>query len=234
MKNVCLVVFVGLALCACDGGEEEIDAGMTDAGNPGTDAGRFDAGGDEDAGPQVDAGPRVDAGPITCTEPSLDPVADATGTPDLIISEIDPGSFIEVFNTTSAPIALGAPSTFQFCSPFTYQPLATLAPGVVVAPGGYAQLPWPSAFDDTDAGGEIILFASSDFGTNENIMDFVCWGTNPHSSRMGQATAISKWSNACLGAITAGRSLQRVAATDGASAASYVTDATPTPETCTP
>jgi len=64
------------ALSACDGGS--LGPGRDASPNPGTDAGRFDAGPRRDAGPAVDAGPptpvdagleRIDAGrPLLCDE----------------------------------------------------------------------------------------------------------------------------------------------------------------------
>ena len=225
-----------------DAGTSPDDAGSAedDAGAP--DAGSLDAGADDDAGASdagvsdagSDAGP-ADAG--TCS-PALVVLDDGTGAsgavglPSLVISEIDPGSFIELFNTTGADIALSG-SSMQLCSPFSYAALSSLAGGVTVPAGGYAELPWPSTFSDVDAGGEVILYASGSFGADTAILDFVCWGTDPHGTRMSQAVAVGKWVGPCAAAIGAGDSLVRVTATTGTNAASYST-ATPTPETCAP
>jgi hypothetical protein len=50
------VLGLGVALVACDGGDEEVDAGMMDAGRVEIDAGRveLDAGREPDAGPVLD------------------------------------------------------------------------------------------------------------------------------------------------------------------------------------
>ncbi len=162
--------------------------------------------------------------------PDLAPLDDKTGiSNELIISEIDPGDFIELYNTTDSAIPLDG-STYELCSPFLYSALRTLAPGVIVPARGYVVLPWPAAFTDVDAGGEIILYSQRPFGTSTNIMDFVCWGTNPHSSRIGQAGDVGKWSGACQAALTLG-SLQRVAMTDGTVLGAY-TDDVPSPTEC--
>ncbi len=167
----------------------------------------------------------------TCTTGNLNVLDDGTmGTrslPPLVISEIDPQDHIEVWNTTAEPIVL-AESTAQFCSPFAYRALASLAPDTVVPPGGYATLPWPNTFTDMDAGGEVILYADNRFGNSQSIDDFVCWGVNPHSSRLGQATDVGKWVGACALASTGG-SIQRRPFTVGTSAADYDTASAASP-----
>lgn len=227
---------VGFLFTGCDGGEA-----TTDAGGGGSDSGTMRDGGggtdsgtdDEDAGPGTDAGPGDDAGPPSCSA-TLAPTGDV---PDLIISEIDPGSFIEVFNTTGADITITA-DQFQLCSRPAYTLLSTVGGGVVVPAGGFAELDWPGSFADTDGGGEIALYeAPGDFFAASNLLDFVCWGANPHSgdsSRLDVAQTGDRWSGDCAPAITGGGSLVRVAGNDGNLAAHYAVSATPTPETCAP
>jgi hypothetical protein len=152
--------------------------------------------------------------------------------PDLVISEINPGDYIELFNTTGTPIMLGNGS-FQFCSPFTYQALSTLAPSVVVPAGGFATVPWPGTFTDVDAGGEILLYSVANFGVDTNILDFTCWGVNPHMSRKTQAENINKWSGACPAALGNG-ALHRNVSTQGNAAADYDVTGAPTGANCTP
>ncbi|MEM9190501.1 MAG: lamin tail domain-containing protein [Myxococcota bacterium] len=129
--------------------------------------------------------------------------------PPLVISEIDPGDFIELYNRTSQPIPLMGDS-YQLCSSPMYIDLAMLAPGVTVPANGYATIPWPMGFTDNDAGGEIILYSEADFTDSTNILDFVCWGTVPHASRLSEAAMLEKWTASdCGGALTAG-SIQRI------------------------
>jgi hypothetical protein len=158
--------------------------------------------------------------------PPLDPTGAAV---NLVISEIDPGSHIEIYNPTGAAINLST-SSYQLCSPFVYAALATLGPGTVPA-GGYYLLPWPSGFTDVDSGGEVILFADGNFGDSTKIVDFVCWGVNPHDSRKGQAESVGKWTGACADALEQG-AIHRLRGTDGTSAASYDVLSAPSPMTC--
>jgi hypothetical protein len=119
-----------------------------------------------------------------------------------------------------------------FCSPFTYS-----AVGAVVVPaGGYVTVAWPVSFNDTDAGGEVQLYDSSSFATSTDIIDFVCWGVNPHGSRKSQAESVGKWigpGGPCPPALTGG-AIHRITNTTGTGAASYNTSAAPSPMNCTP
>ncbi len=171
--------------------------------------------------------------------PALAPVDDgsgaggAVGLPSIVISEINPGDYIEVFNTTAAPINLDD-STMQLCSPFTYAALSSVGAGITVPAGGYAVVGWPAAFTDVDAGGEVILYANSSFADDTAILDFVCWGTNPHGSRLTQAQAIGKWSGACAAALTMG-AIAREPSTSGTTATDYtVTEASTPSHLCVP
>lgn len=205
-----LCALLGSTACGDDGGAT-IDAAAT-----------------IDGAPTIDAVPRLDA--IACTT-DLAPTDDATGiTVDLLISEIDPGGFIELYNNTDQPIAL-ANVSHQLCSPFDYRSLATLGPDVIIGPGGFATLPWPAGFDDVDAGGEVILYTDLAFTFDDHIVDFICWGTNPHGSRLTQADNVNKWTGDCAAAITGG-SIHRVMSTDGTTAASYDVAGAPSPTDC--
>ncbi|HUH04869.1 MAG TPA: hypothetical protein VML75_22885, partial [Kofleriaceae bacterium] len=138
-----LCALLGSTACGDDSGGATIDAAAT-----------------IDGAPSIDAIPRIDA--IACTT-DLAPTDDATGiTVDLLISEINPGDFIELYNNTDQPIAL-ANVSHQLCSPFAYRSLAALGPDVVIGAGGSATLPWPAGFADTDAAGEVILYTDSQF-----------------------------------------------------------------------
>ena len=115
-----------------------------------------------------------------------------------------------------------------------YSALATLAPSVTVPAHGYANLPWPAGFADTEAGGEVSLYSSALYTDPAAVMSFVCWGTNPHGTRKSTAESGGRWSGACAGAISAGRSIARRPSTTGTLAGDWATDAVPTPETCGP
>ena len=143
----------------------------------------------------------------------LDDGSGANGTvglPDLVMSEISPGNYIEVFNTTLAAIPLNA-APHWLCSPFAYAQLATLAPTTTVPAGGFATIPWPTSFTDVDAGGEVLLYASAAFNDNTQILDFSCWGVNPPRHAQSQAEAVGKWLGGMQrGAVVFGDSSQRI------------------------
>ena len=165
-------------------------------------------------------------------DPDLAPLDDgsgvfgAVGLPAVVISEINPGDYIELFNTTASDFNT---TGYWFCSPFTY----TQVGAVVVPAGGYATVPWPGVFTDSDAGGEIQLYKSSLFGISTDILDFVCWGTNPHATRVSQANAVGKWSGPCAPAVVNG-AIHRKVGTAGTSASDYDVVAAPTPSNCVP
>jgi hypothetical protein len=152
-----------------------------------------------------------------------------------VISEINPGEYIELYNNTGSDITLSG-SSYQFCSPFSYAGLGSpgVGAGIVVPARGYAMVGWPG-FSDTDAGGEVMLYASAAFDSPGAIMDFVCWGVNPHGSRKLTAEAAGKWDDLapCAPAITGGAIHRRVM-TAGNNAASYDTASPPSPAMCTP
>jgi hypothetical protein len=166
-------------------------------------------------------------------DPDLAPIDDgsgangAVGLPSVVISEINPGDYIELFNTTASDFNT---TGYWFCSPFIY----TQVGAVVVPAGGYATIVWPGAFGDTDAGGEIQLFKTSSFNVSTDILDFVCWGINPHGTRVAQANAVGKWDGgSCAPALVNG-AIHRVVGSAGNSAADYDVTAAPSPSNCTP
>jgi hypothetical protein len=205
-------------------------ASITVAAGCGDDGG----GGGSDAQGSNDAAGTADASTAADAEACANPIAvadDGTGiAADLVLAEIAPGEHIELLNTTGQPIALSGVA-HQLCSPFLYATLSSLGPDVVVPPGGLATIPWPSSFNDTDSGGEVILYKDGNFNTDESIIDFVCWGSNPHGTRKSQAEAVGKWSGGCAPAITGG-AIHRVDSSDGTAAASYDVASAPSPDNC--
>ena len=151
----------------------------------------------------------------------------------LLLSEIQPGQFIELFNPTATALKL-ADSDLWLCSPFVYFDLKGEATtrDVVVPARGYATIPWPPTFQDTAAGGEVILYRGRDFGDGTKIADFVCWGSNPHGTRKTLAESVSAWQGACAEGPLAEKSLHRRANTDGRTAAAYDTQSAPSPMNC--
>lgn len=164
--------------------------------------------------------------------PELDPLDDgsgafgAIGLPALVISEVNPGQYIEFFNTTGADIIF--PSVYFLCSHFVYAQVAGTVPA-----GGYATVLWPASFTTAvDASGEMMLYDSSLFGTSTDILDYIIWG-NPAITRKTQATAVGKWIGANAPSITGG-AIHRLIGVKGNVATEYDAAAAPSPENCTP
>ncbi len=157
--------------------------------------------------------------------PNLQHIQGGGTVPDLILSAIDPGEWIEVFNPGAAPYDFDA-SVGDLCSPFLYALFSSLGPGIVLDPGSYARLPWPVTFPDTETGGQIIIYNVAAGHTQGNIADFVCWGSGD-GGRKGQAETVGKWIGDCAPAISPGMTIRRLVGTDGITAASYDTNAPP-------
>jgi hypothetical protein len=157
-------------------------------------------------------------------DPALVVPNDGTGiaTP-IIISQVDPGNFIEFFN----PGATNFNTTgWWLCSPFNYSALS-----LTVNAGSYATVSWPAGFGDTDAGGEIMLYKSGNFGVSADIVDYVCWGAS-NGFRKQQAIDVGKWVGTCAPALTNG-SIHRISNTTGTGTASYDVTLASNPRNCT-
>lgn len=171
------------------------------------------------------AAPWPDAKAGSC--PDLQHIQGGGTVPDLIISAIDPGEWIEVFNPNDTPYDFDQ-SDGDLCEPFVYQRFDAASPGTVLAPGGYARLPWPGNFGASDeAGGEIMIYNFAGGHSQNDIADFVCWGSGNASTRKGEAEAVGKWIGDCAPAISAGQTIRRLVDTDGITAASYNSSAPP-------
>lgn len=164
--------------------------------------------------------------------PDLGPLDDgsgalgAVGLPALVISEVNPGDYVELFNTTGSDIIL--PSIFWLCSSFEYAQVAGTVPA-----HGYLTVLWPANLTDAvDANGEMMLYRSASFGTNTDILDYVIWG-NPLANRKTQAVAIGKWSGANSPSMAAG-AIHRKTGVKGTLATEYDNTSAPSPLNCSP
>jgi hypothetical protein len=160
-------------------------------------------------------------------DPALVVPNDGTGiaTP-VVISEINPGAggYIEFFNPGAVNFNL---TGWWLCSPFDYSALSA-----TISAGSYKTIPWPANFTDTDAGGEVMLYKSGNFGTSADIVDYVCWGAS-NQFRYGQAVGVGKWVGACAPALVNG-AIHRITNTTGTGASSYDVTLAPSPMDCTP
>ena len=158
--------------------------------------------------------------------PDLAPIIGAGTVPDLLISAIDPGEWIEVYNPGNVAYDFSE-SDGDLCEPFLYARFDVISPGTVLQPGAYLRLPWPGNFtQSSEAGGQIIIYNFAGIHDQDDIADFVCWGTGD-GARKSQAEAVSKWIGPCTGAISPGQTIRRLVGTDGVTAASYDTNAPP-------
>ena len=158
-------------------------------------------------------------------DPALAGLNDGTQTPTpIVISQVDPGNFIEFFN----PGASNFNTTgYWLCSPFAYAALS-----VTVNAGSYKTVPWPAGFFDTDAGGEIMLYKSGNFGVSTDIVDYVPWGAS-NAFRLGQAQAVGKWVGGTFPPALTNGSIHRITNTTGTGPSSYDVTLPSNPRNCT-
>ena len=213
-----------------------VDAGMEDAAvvdaNP-VDATPVDAAVSDAAIP--------DASTPICNAP-LDPQPDgstvADPEPAIVISEINPGNYIEVYNRSNAAVDLSmAPfDDDRWCAQPEYP---NVTPAITIPALSYAELDWDADLSNqaNDSAGELALYANGGFGSSANVLDFVCWGptpVGPGGTRIDEAIGAGKWTGDCLPAIPTDGAINRLPSNTGISAADYTVLAPPNPQTCTP
>jgi len=217
-----LAISLAFALAACGDDDDDDVVVLPDA-----------AADTPDAPPTPDADPNQPdaAAAPACAQAALAPINDGTGQPagginELIISEVSPDNdFVEVYNTTDAPIDLTTRAGHKWC---TFPSYADVGSDAVTVPAkGYATIPFPISATN----GELVLYKDLNYGSASSVLDYVCWGSG--SMRKGTAEAAGKWTGVCHAGIQAGGSLTRDLASAGTSAGDYTDTATPTPETCT-
>jgi hypothetical protein len=151
----------------------------------------------------------------------------------LIISEIVPGTGIEIFNPGTAAVPL---ADVWFCSQYDYQEAVASNAQTEVPAGGYVVVDWPESYTlATPAGGEMLMMINADgVPTPETTQTYVCWG-NHAGGRQGDTSSGANvlYMGNCAPAMTAG-SLARKAGTDGLGAASYDATVAPSLADCAP
>jgi hypothetical protein len=215
------VLLTLIALACDDGGGGGIDASSSSDANPNT----------------PDAEPAFDAEPLPACGEDLAPVSpdgsNAENTdPNIVISEIDPGTFIEVYNSGTGDVLLSA-TGYSWCNNRSYPRFTSH--NIVVKPGGRRVINWPGG-GGQETGGDVSIYSTASFSNGAKQLSYVCWGnpSNGGSTRKVEAesTASEKWNGACASAIPAGGSLARLPNTEGRSASDFETLTTPTPENC--
>ena len=204
------------------------------------DDGGDNGGTPRDAGDSTPDAPALDAPPpdaaVVCAE-RLDPVDDGSGVmgggpmPVIVISEVKPQDYVEVYNSTDQPVDLTTLG-WIWCSVPGYRSLASAA--VTVPAFSYQRLAYPTGSSD-EANGEMALYLNSSYTTSTSVVDFVCWGNgNSPSTRKGPAEGALKWTGACAPSIPTGGSLHRKIGVGGTSAADYDVTLEPSGQSCTP
>ncbi len=147
----------------------------------------------------------------------------------LVISEVRPGEFIELFNTSFQAVSLDNVQQ-QLVSLDASQSVSQLAVGKSVAARGYVRLDWPAAFAATTDAGELVLYrdGAGGFQNAAKIDDFLTWGDIGSGGHKALAESFGKWSGDAAPSLAAG-SIHRIPGTAGNSATSYNTQAPGSP-----
>lgn len=209
-----------LAACGDDGGDDGNNT--PDAAQQAPDA----------ATPDAAAGPDA---MVVCAE-RLDPIDDgsdatsAGGLPVIVISEVKPDEYIEIYNTTDQALNLDTLGGWRWCARPQYPGISQ---DLVIPALSYLRLTDPTSIN-TEATGEMAIYIDNGFATPASVADFVCWGDGTPTSRKTTAEAAGKWTGDCAPAIPAGGAIHRKIGTDGNSADDYDVTLTPSGQTCTP
>ncbi len=174
---------------------------------------------------------------VTCVGPDLDVQDDGTtqGHESIVISEIKPGDYVELFNRTDEPVDLTTFDAHSWCSFPSYSPVRDDV--VTIAAKGYATIPFPTN-GQGDTNGELVLYASTDYTNQAEVLDYVCWGNGETVRQvvaLGTPIGSNKWNaGGCVASIPTGGSLHRIAGNNGKDVAHYEVNVNNTPENCAP
>ena len=197
------------------------------------DAPKADAANDAPIDSPIDGRPdaMVDAAPVC---PALTPATDGSGRQALVISEIRPGNFIELYNNTAAAITFSTTTYGLQSDSMTYDLAAEAG---MIAAHAYKTITWPTVFTAAanDMNGEMGLFqdiaVAMDYGVASKLVDYVCWGGDTPAHLTFAQTAM-KWTGTCTDELAAS-SIKRLASKDGIDKTSYNVTGAPDPRNCT-
>jgi hypothetical protein len=223
MRAFLVMALLGLVF-ACSG-----DDGSDGGDNPDASNGPL-----PDADPDApDAVPLPDAEPLPACAEDLGTQDDGSSAnetnPNIVISEVDPGEFIELYNAGSGTVMLSA-TGYRWCNNRNYSTGFT-AHNFTIPAGGRRVIEWPGG-NGSETNGDVSIYANGSFTIGSSILDYVCWGNAGSPNRNSEANLVGKWSGNCADSIPAGGSLVRRANREGIQASDYETQNTPDPEDC--
>ena len=141
--------------------------------------------------------------------------------PELIISEIVPGEYIEFYNSRYYEVDLGdLPQVLV--SGNKHVAISDLGQRHTIGARGYERLAWPEGMIASSSSGEFVLFRddADGFDASWKIDDFVAWGSAIDDSKMDLAVAANKWYGPPDGTLDVG-AIQRIPGTIGDEVHSY-------------
>ena len=141
--------------------------------------------------------------------------------PELIISEIVPGEYVELYNSEYTEVDLDSADQF-LVSGQHHVGVADLGSGESIPARGYRKLPWPNDMSMSWESGELLIFRDnlSGFEDLTKIDDFVAWGDSPADTRIELAEKAGKWWGPPDGTLDLG-AIQRIPGTLGDEVHSY-------------
>ena len=141
--------------------------------------------------------------------------------PQLILSEIVPGEYIELYSSEFTEVDLETVDQV-IVSGQQHISVSDLASGQTIPARGYLQLPWPAGMTASSASGEFVLYSDADSGFDiaRKIDDFVAWGELKLDSRIELAREVGKWIGPPDGTLDEG-AIQRIPGTLGDEVHSY-------------
>lgn len=140
---------------------------------------------------------------------------------DLVISEIVPDEYIELYNTSFTESVDLASIDHVFVSGQFEADIATLSDASIPA-RGYTQLDWPAGLEMDSASGELMLYSNRDngFETGLSMTDYVAWGEVSEHSRIELARQFGFWEGPPDGTLDLA-AIQRIPGTIGNESHSY-------------
>jgi len=147
--------------------------------------------GGDDSDESVESQP-TETAPTTSTTSTTVPIPqDAVALGDLVITGVQfgDGGFVRVQNRGNTEANVNGIYICQFPQ---YTDLGTEVTGAVIDAGATVEIPASAVGGLNSAGGEAALYANnSDFGSPDNILAYVQWGTG--GARAEVATAANIW-----------------------------------------